>query len=285
MRNLLLRLLIMIIFFPTLWVILFIIPQYNHLAFNCVVIIISFLAAFEVENFFIKKQISTWKYLSPFLGVTLPLYSFLEVSGVVAKGYYLHLIVLLLILVFIRGIITGNEKTLAKRLEFFSSSILVVLYPGLFASYIVRLTDTSIFSNQPQFIILVFLSLVFANDIMAYVFGMLLGKYSKLNLLISPKKSLAGFIAGFLTSLGVAVFYSYLLKDYFILSLPSALLLGIIIGLATIIGDLLESVMKRSCELKDSGTLMAGRGGLMDTIDSLLISAPVFYFIFPLLIK
>jgi len=282
-RNLLLRILIMVIFLPTIWLILFVIPDYNHLVFNIIIILVTLIAAFEVENFFIKKHISTLKYVCPFLGVTLPIYSFLEVAGIVVKGYYSLVIVLLIILVLIRGILTADKTALTKRLEFLSSSLFVVFYPGLFLSYIVRLTDTHFFGPKPQFAILVFLSLVFANDTAAYISGMLLGKYSRLNLIISPKKSLIGFLSGFFASIGIALFYSYILTDYFILPLLHALLLGSIIGFSTIAGDLVESVLKRACSVKDSGTLMAGRGGLMDTIDSLLISAPIFYFIFPLL--
>jgi phosphatidate cytidylyltransferase len=282
-RNLLLRILIIVIFFPTLWLILFVIPDYNHLAFNIITTLVTLVAALEVENFFVKKNINTWKFVSPFLGITLPIYSYLEIADVIPKGYYSLVIVSLIILILIRGIITTAKTTLNKRLEFLSSSLFVVLYPGLFLSYIIRLTDMSLFGPQPQFVMLVFLSLVFANDIAAYISGMLLGKYSRLNLIISPKKSLIGFLCGFFASVGIAIFYSYVLTDYFILSLPSALLIGGLIGLSTIAGDLVESVLKRACAVKDSGTLMAGRGGLMDTIDSLLISAPLFYFIFPLL--
>ncbi len=284
MKNLLLRLLTMIIFLPTLWVILFIIPAYNHLLFNLVTIIVSLLAAFEVEKFFLKKRISTWRFVSPCLGAALPIYSFLEISGVIPRGYYAVFIVGVIIIIFTRGIFTSTPATLGRRLGFFSSSLMVVIYPGLFLSYIVRLTDTVIFGPRPQFAIMVFLSLVFLNDIMAYVGGMLLGRSSHLNLLISPNKSLVGFITGYVTSIGAAVFYALVLRYYYVLSIPAAVLLGGVIGLSTIAGDLLESVMKRSCEVKDSGTLMAGRGGLMDTIDSLLLSAPIFYFLFPLLV-
>ncbi|MBN1797307.1 MAG: phosphatidate cytidylyltransferase [Spirochaetales bacterium] len=283
MRNLFLRILILVIFFPALWLILFVIPDYNHLVFNIVTILVTLVAGLEVENFFVKKNISTWKFVSPFLGITLPIYSYLEIAGLIPKGYYSLVIVSLIMLVLIRGIIATSKITINKRLEFLSSSLFVIVYPGLFLSYIARLTDPSLFGPEPQFAMLFFLSLVFSNDIAAYISGMLLGKYSRLNLIVSPKKSLIGFLCGFFVSIGIAVLYSYVLADYFLLSLPSALLLGGLIGLSTIAGDLVESVLKRACTVKDSGSLMAGRGGLMDTIDSLLISAPLFYFLFPLL--
>jgi phosphatidate cytidylyltransferase len=283
MRNLLLRILTIVIFFPILWLVLFVVPAYNHLIFNIITMLVSLIAAYEVENFFIKKQMSTWKYVSPILGVILPVYSYFEVAGFIARGYFFLVITLLVILVLCRSIFTTHKKNLNKRLEFLSSSLFVIFYPSLFLSYIIRLTDTCLFGPQPQFAMLIFLSLVFANDTGAYIFGMLFGKNSKLNLIISPKKSLTGFISGFSISIGIAVFYSYVLRDYYIIPLIHALILGCIIGLSTIAGDLVESVLKRACSVKDSGALMAGRGGLMDTIDSLLISAPLFYFLFPLL--
>jgi len=61
------------------------------------------------------------------------------------------------------------------------------------------------------------------------------------------------------------------------------LALGVLIGLGTIAGDLIESALKRSAHVKDSGSVMIGRGGLMDSVDSILFCAPVFYLVFRLI--
>jgi len=120
--------------------------------------------------------------------------------------------------------------------------------------------------------------LVFLNDICAYISGMLWGKNNRNIIPISPKKSLVGFIVGFLSSILVA-FVAYFIKpQFFAEKYHYALIVGVVIGIVSIIGDLSESAMKRSANIKDSGNALPGRGGILDNIDSLIFSAPVFYF-------
>ena len=75
----------------------------------------------------------------------------------------------------------------------------------------------------------------------------------------------------------VVVFPTPPFPDVITISYRNLVILGIITSLAAIIGDLIESVFKRSCEVKDSGNLIPGRGGVLDSIDSILIAAPIFY--------
>ena len=65
--------------------------------------------------------------------------------------------------------------------------------------------------------------------------------------------------------------------ESFFFSMYSNLILGFVTSLSAIIGDLIESVFKRSCQVKDSGSLIPGRGGILDSIDSIVIAAPIFY--------
>jgi phosphatidate cytidylyltransferase len=62
--------------------------------------------------------------------------------------------------------------------------------------------------------------------------------------------------------------------------LPSGILLGIACGLAVVLGDLAESAIKRSCDMKDSGFIVPGRGGILDSTDSIALTAPVFYVLY-----
>jgi phosphatidate cytidylyltransferase len=133
-------------------------------------------------------------------------------------------------------------------------------------------------------LILTFLCAVMINDAAAWFFGMLFGKKNRGIVAASPNKSAAGFIAGYAAAIGVCVGASFLSPAAFTAARFPALLSGVILGLATgfagTVGDLAESALKRSCGVKDSGALMPGRGGILDSIDSITFAAPVFYLLY-----
>lgn len=119
-------------------------------------------------------------------------------------------------------------------------------------------------------IILGSLLILWASDTGAYFAGTYFGK-SKLFERISPKKSWEGFMGGAL----LALIFAYGLSQFFhSLALIEWIIVGIIIIVGGTFGDLVESLLKRSIEIKDSGTILPGHGGFLDRFDGLLISAP-----------
>ena len=100
---------------------------------------------------------------------------------------------------------------------------------------------------------------------------------------VSPKKSIAGFIGGIIAAGVAGYIYFNFFPDIFRHNPVFAVLTGICIGFTSVIGDLIESALKRSADEKDSGTLMGGRGGVLDTIDSVLFSAPFYFYVMVLL--
>jgi phosphatidate cytidylyltransferase len=139
------------------------------------------------------------------------------------------------------------------------------------------------FENS-RIIILVFLALVFANDSLAWALGMLFGKSNRGIIPASPNKSIAGFIGGTAASVFVGALASLCLPGVFIprrtSSLAAGAILGLVSGIAVSLGDLGESAIKRSSGIKDSGFIIPGRGGILDSIDSIALAAPVFYYAF-----
>jgi phosphatidate cytidylyltransferase len=116
-----------------------------------------------------------------------------------------------------------------------------------------------------------------SSDIGAYLWGKTFGK-SPLFERVSPKKSLEGAVGGFFTSLVVGVIFSFFLGS--LASLEKFLgnfFLIIIIAIIAQLGDLFESLIKRDCEVKDSGKIFPGMGGALDVIDSIIFTAPTFY--------
>lgn len=117
-------------------------------------------------------------------------------------------------------------------------------------------------------------------DMMAYFSGMLFGKH-KLIPEVSPKKTVEGAIGGVIGAAAIAVIYGWLMKVLFHLS-PDYLLLaisGLIVSIFAQCGDLIMSLLKREHGIKDYGALFPGHGGILDRFDSVLISAPVLYYI------
>jgi phosphatidate cytidylyltransferase len=147
----------------------------------------------------------------------------------------------------------------------------------------------SFFSNLVTNKILQFLStsaiyivfpLIWINDTFAYIIGSLVGKH-KFCEKISPKKTWEGLLGGFIITLVAAIIINlYYFKFENTIVLTSVL----IVCVSATLGDLFESKIKREAEVKDSGKLIPGHGGILDRIDSLLIAAPTFSF-FILILK
>jgi phosphatidate cytidylyltransferase len=128
---------------------------------------------------------------------------------------------------------------------------------------------------------LVYLILVTkVTDVGAYFVGRLWGK-ARLAPILSPKKTVEGAVAGFICAVGCSVLFSWmgskLFPTYFDLPLLGALFLGSCIGVIGQVGDLAESLLKRDAAIKDSNNL-PGLGGVLDMLDSLLLTTPVVYF-------
>ncbi|MGZ8687541.1 MAG: phosphatidate cytidylyltransferase [Gaiellaceae bacterium] len=116
---------------------------------------------------------------------------------------------------------------------------------------------------------------VFADDTAAYFVGRLLGRH-KMAPRISPGKSWEGFVAGTSAAMAVSFFAMY---DQGFLSNGEAVLLGAAVAVAAALGDLFESAIKRDLGTKDSGQLLAGHGGMLDRLDSLLWAGPAAFYV------
>jgi phosphatidate cytidylyltransferase len=178
-----------------------------------------------------------------------------------------------------------------------STSIFGLFYAGYLPSYWVRLrlegtVQTSnlvlggywpIDWRQPLPLglsaVLLGVSCVCAADVVAYCVGKWIGR-TKLSE-ISPKKTVEGAIGGFLGSIVIGGIGSYLLNWPY--GPLSGCLLGLMIGITSLLGDLTESVMKRDAGVKDSGQLIPGHGGILDRTDSYVFTAPLVYYFIALL--
>ncbi len=153
-----------------------------------------------------------------------------------------------------------------------SSTIFGILYVAFTLSWLVPLR----FSDPESGRMLVFLLflVIWAGDIFAFLAGCSIGR-TPLFPRVSPKKTVEGAVAGFAGSLLVAWgFAGWFWKTA---DLKTVILLAGLIALAGQVGDLVESALKRGADLKDSGTILPGHGGLLDRIDSLLFGVPALW--------
>ena len=143
---------------------------------------------------------------------------------------------------------------------------------GLF-SYVFYLRA---FKGQDGAWLVVFLILVTKmGDAGALVIGNLLGRHT-LMARISPRKTVEGFVGGALVSAATGALAAPMMGRLAGVAW-SGLLMGLLLGLVGQLGDLAESLIKRDCQVKDSGRLLPGLGGILDVLDSLLFTAPLFY--------
>ena len=165
-----------------------------------------------------------------------------------------------------------------------ATSVFIILYCGYFFSFVSKMT---LFPNATAYIAF-FLLFVFMCDSLAWFFGVLFGKGNKGFIKASPNKSLAGFAGGIVGSVAVGLIGQYLLPKWCAIEIFDgatwkAVVLGALMGCSAIVGDLTESVLKRSASVKDSGSLIPGRGGMLDCVDSVVFSAPIYYWLVSIL--
>ena len=152
------------------------------------------------------------------------------------------------------------------------STVLGVAWIGLGLAHLLLLREIPEHGRLAIFTVIL---AVFADDTAAYLVGRLLGRH-KLAPSLSPGKTWEGFVAGTAAAIAVAFFALY---DQDFLTIPESLALGAVLALAGAAGDLFESALKRDLQVKDSGRLLGGHGGMLDRIDALLFAGVAAFYV------
>lgn len=248
-----------------------------------------FLAAvgwYEYRNMAVSKNYNVY-YLTSGFGAVL-------IVAVAALGYYsyvnplimLAFITMLATVFFILNAVEGLIRHCKLGEQNWVSNTALsmwgLIYCGVLFSHVIILRGIPGFYVNLGFTMMDFGEAVlwtvllgtWASDTVAYFFGSAFGKRTFCS--VSPKKSLEGAAAGFVGCMAVVTWLSV---TYLNLMLWQAVVLALGIAIFAPLGDLIESIIKRSFDIKDSGKIFPGHGGVLDRFDSLLFAAPITYYL------
>jgi phosphatidate cytidylyltransferase len=243
------------------------------------------LATQELATLLTKEKVRPYRIIAGTGSGLLTLHAFLTQFGwfqPIATSTLAFVLVLVMILAALRRV-WGRQTD--EAITHMAGTVLAMLYLGGLAWFLLALRvkhsmSATGFRGSTAAIFMILLVVKFA-DIGAFFVGSTIGRHKMIPWL-SPKKSWEGLVGGVVVAAIVGLVCSRIWRSELttLSSIPKALFFGAVIGAVGQAGDLLESLMKRDAQVKDSGQMIPGFGGLLDIIDSPLLAAPVAYLLF-----
>jgi phosphatidate cytidylyltransferase len=233
--------------------------------FDATVALIGALALYEFLILGRKKGYAIPVALCIFLALFIVAAFILEPVSV-EMGVFLTLLVIPASYVFMKA-------DLDQALPSSAIAMAGTLYVGMLGGSLIRLRNDFPPDIGPKLVFFLLL-VVWLGDAGAYYVGRQFGRH-KMSPRISPKKTIEGGAGGILTSVIAAIVIHFTFFRAF--PLAHAIVAGVLLSISGVIGDLAESMWKRSAAVKDSGTLIPGHGGFLDRFDSIFFTAPILY--------
>ncbi|MCM8800511.1 MAG: phosphatidate cytidylyltransferase [Candidatus Omnitrophica bacterium] len=244
-------------------ILVILIGVYIDWVFILVILFFTIGGLWEFFSMLEKKGITIYKYFGIVIGMIIPLSIVFRFEP--TKAWELLFIVFILLALILMQFKRRENSGVIVGI---STTIFGILYVSWFFSFLIRIR----YLPDGRGLFLTILLITKLGDIGAYLVGSCFGRRPLIPH-ISPKKSVEGALGGLVFSgLGALVSRQFLKFDYL-----HMMMIGIGLGILAQLGDLSESLMKRDCQVKDSGSFFPGMGGFLDLMDSLLFTAPVFY--------
>lgn len=199
------------------------------------------------------------------------IYSFFFITSTLSnKNFFISIFLIFILITALLEFFNITKKLNNLILKIFISTFFIVV--PILIIYIIK-TELNNGENLLTFLFLI----VSINDVFAYLTGSKIGKIKALK--ISPNKTIEGFFGGVIACVIIGPLLIKLLNINLEIN---SFVLSLLISIFGIIGDLLESYLKRKFNKKDSGTILMSHGGILDRVDSILFCAPIFYIIIKL---
>ena len=238
---------------------------YGGLPFLFLILVLALIAVNEFYNLMMKKGFFPAYYVGNAITASFIIFAYYALKRDWEPAHS-AILTLAAAIAMISGVFLKREKDTIVDV---AVTILGMVYVGWFLSYLFFIRSLTEHGGYLFFLIFT----VWAMDIAAYLAGRVFG-HTPLMPSVSPKKTWEGAIAGFVVCLIAAGIFSQTAQ----LELMHALILGALIGIFGQISDLIESLIKRDAGAKDSSGLLPGHGGVLDRIDSFVLTAPLMYY-------
>lgn len=211
------------------------------------------------------RRVIFWAYLS------IPLQYYW-----VSMGWYGMFIIFIPVYVFLllpmRMILIGETQGFIHSAGVLHWAVMLTVFAISHIAYLLTLPVLNAEAGNIGMVLFLLMMTEF-NDVCQYIWGKLLGKH-KIIPKVSPNKTWEGFLGGLITSIAAAGYIAPFLTS---LAFEQGLIAGGLIALAGFVGDVVISAVKRDLHIKDSGSLIPGHGGILDRLDSLIYTAPLFF--------
>lgn len=239
---------------------------YANITFKWLIIFFLFVATYEFAKIYKINQLGSLClslfFTIPIINNNISFQEFIPYTLIFEIPFLFYLMY---------DLFKGEFKIYTNKIVKFVFLIGYVIFPFLILTQLPLVHN----SYEPNIVIGMFI-LIWINDTFAYICGKSFGK-RKLFEKMSPKKTIEGFIGGLVFTL----FASYILSIYFtFFGLSTWLITALLVSSFGTIGDLVESKFKRQANVKDSGSIMPGHGGILDRLDSVIFATPFLFLIY-----
>ncbi len=189
-------------------------------------------------------------------------------------AFIIFIPVVMFLILPVRLVLKGETEGIIKSMSNLQWSLMLTVFGLSHMAYLISLPDVDGFQSGGRGLLLFLVFLTEINDVLQFTWGKLLGR-KKIIPKVSPNKTWMGFIGGLCSTVLIGYGLAFLTP----LSTPQVLLVSFMIALSGFLGDVVMSAVKRDIGVKDTGSAIPGHGGILDRIDSLSYSAPVFFHI------
>jgi len=258
---------------------------FSNYVFLLIMVVLAAMGLMEFYDMALKRNLVCFRNWGLFGGVLLMVGTFLHFSGKLGisgsparvNDFETSFLILFVLGLCVRQFVS---KSNTAGIEAISVTLFGLMYVPWLLNFIQKIAFFP-FPNGNQwsgtFYVLYFILVTKFSDTGAYAVGSIIGKH-KMIPRISPGKTWEGFAGGVLASTGASVLFAHLAGPKLTgMTLMHSIILGVVLSVAAVIGDLIESLFKREAGVKDSGTRFPGIGGILDLLDSLLFNAPLMY--------